>query len=72
MVGLSLAASQIHVAHTKTGACAIAEAQATAVTESPTSNVPGKVFDRIMMVQLETTSFGNATSDRADALYQHK
>lgn len=52
------------VQHTRTGTCAVAAARATAQSESPTSNVPGKLFDRILTVYLETTSFGNATADR--------
>ena len=56
------------VPHTATGTSALPAAAATAKTESPTSNVPGKVFDRIMMVYLETTSFGNATADRISIL----
>ena len=54
----------IQVSHTATGTCAEPSAQATARTESSTSNVKGKAFDRILQVMLETTSFGNATADR--------
>lgn len=56
------------VQHTATDTCQIPAAAATAKTESPTSNVPGKIFDRILMVYLETTSFGNATADRMSIL----
>jgi hypothetical protein len=54
----------IQVSHTATGTCAEPSAQATARTDSSTSNVKGKAFDRILQVMLETTSFGNATADR--------
>ena len=54
----------IQVSFTATGTCAEPSAQATARTESSTSNVKGKAFDRILQVMLETTSFGNATADR--------
>lgn len=53
-----------HVKYTATGTCYLPKAQATALTESPTSNVAGKAFDKILTVYLETTSFGNATADR--------
>lgn len=56
--------AQEHVKYTATGTCYLPKAQATALTESPTSNVAGKAFDRILTVYLETTSFGNATADR--------
>lgn len=53
----------IQVSYTATGTCAEPSAQATARTDSSTSNVKGKAFDRILQVMLETTSYGNATSD---------
>lgn len=62
-LALCSTALSIHVKHTGTGTCGLPAAQATAKTESSTSKVKGKAFDRILMVMLETTSFGNATSD---------
>lgn len=59
-----VAFGQITVENTATCSSSVQAAAATALTESPTSNVPGKAFDRIMMVYLETTSYGNATADR--------
>lgn len=55
---------QISVANTATCASDGAAAAATAKTESPTSNVCGRAFDRIMMVYLETTMYSNAIADR--------
>lgn len=52
------------VTHTATATSDIAAAAATAKTESPTSNVKGKAFDRILQIYLETTAYENATADR--------
>lgn len=54
----------IPVANTATCSKAVAAAAATARTDSATSNVAGKAFNRIMQVYHETTSFGNVTNDR--------
>ncbi|KAK8024821.1 hypothetical protein PG990_002644 [Apiospora arundinis] len=51
------------VTHTATATSDIAAAAATAKTESPTSNVKGKAFDRIFQIYLETTAYENATVD---------
>lgn len=68
VAGLSFASGQISVANTATCATDVAAAAATARTDSSTSNVPGQVFDRILTVYLETTSYGNATADRMPPL----
>lgn len=52
------------VTHTATATGDIAAAAATAKTESPTSDVKGKAFDRILQIYLETTAYENATADR--------
>ena len=52
------------VTHTSTASSDIAAAAATALTESSTSRVRGKAFDRIMMIYLETTAYENAIADR--------
>lgn len=39
-------------------------AQATALTESPTSNVKGKVFDRYVSIWFENTDYDMAAADR--------
>ncbi|KAL5454686.1 hypothetical protein PMIN06_004836 [Paraphaeosphaeria minitans] len=44
--------------------CRYADAAATALTESPTSDVEGKAFDRILQIYYETTSYENAAVDR--------
>ncbi|KAL8364901.1 hypothetical protein RB595_003945 [Gaeumannomyces hyphopodioides] len=49
--------------HTATATNDVATAAATAKTLSPTSNVKGKAFDRILQVYLETTSFDDAVAD---------
>jgi hypothetical protein len=36
--------------YTSTGTAAVAKARATALTESPTSNVAGKTFDRFVAI----------------------
>ena len=56
--------SELTVSHTATGTADIAAAQATALTESSTSDVRGRAFDRILFIYLETTSYENATADR--------
>ena len=50
--------------YTATSPAAVASAQATALTRSPTSNVPGKAFDRIAIVWLENTDYTLAAGDR--------
>ena len=52
------------LANTATASVSIAAAQATAKTLSPTSNVKGKVFDRIIQIYLETTAYNNTIADR--------
>ena len=66
LAACSFALAQVQ--HTATGTSELPAAAATAKTESPTSHVPGKAFDRILTVYLETTSFGNATADRMSIL----
>ena len=39
-------------------------AQATALTESPTSNVKGKAFDRYVSIWFENTDYDLAAADR--------
>ena len=50
--------------NTATGTAAVAAAAATAKTESPTSHVPGKAFDRIAIIWLENTDYTMAVGDR--------
>ena len=45
-LGTALAQTQ----YTSTGTAAVAKARATALTESPTSNVAGKTFDRFVTI----------------------
>ncbi|GKT45737.1 acid phosphatase [Colletotrichum spaethianum] len=51
------------IQYTSTASAAVAAAAATAKTESPVSNVKGKVFNRIAQIYLETTAYENATAD---------
>jgi hypothetical protein len=51
--------------YTATGASAVAAARATALTESPTSNVAGKTFDRFVTIWLENTDYSAAAGDGA-------
>lgn len=50
--------------YTATGAAAVAKARATALTESPTSYVKGKTFDRFVTIFLENTDYDSAAADR--------
>ena len=77
-VGVAFAAPRLHphqvlerralstqtVTHTSTATSDVAAAAATALTESSTSYVKGKAFDRILVIYLETTAFDNAIQDR--------
>jgi hypothetical protein len=49
--------------YTSTGTAAVAKARATALTESPTSNVPGKSFDRFVTIWCENTDYDMAAGD---------
>lgn len=49
--------------YTATGTADVAAARATAKTSSPTSNVKGKVFDRLAIIWLENTDYDLAAGD---------
>ena len=49
--------------NTQTSAAAVASAAATALTTSPTSHVPGKAFDRFVVIWLENTDYDKAVGD---------
>lgn len=55
--------------YTSTSAVDVYAAQATAKTESPTSNVSGKAFDRIAIIWNENTDYTKAKADREYILY---
>lgn len=48
---------------TATDPAAVYAAQATAKTESPTSHVKGKVFDRFVTIWFENTDFQSAAAE---------
>ena len=50
--------------YTASSSAAVAAAAATVLTNSPTSKVKGKAFDRIMQIYLETTDYHDANRDR--------
>lgn len=50
--------------NTAASASDVAAAAATAKTESPTSHVPGKAFDRFVVIWLENTDYSAAAADR--------
>jgi|HubBroStandDraft_4_1064222.scaffolds.fasta_scaffold649438_2 hypothetical protein len=50
--------------YTSTGSAAVAAARATALTESPTSNVQGLTFNRFVTIWLENTDYSTAAGDR--------
>ncbi|KAH6678275.1 phosphoesterase family-domain-containing protein [Halenospora varia] len=58
---LALAFAQTQ--YTSTGTAAVAKARATALTESPTSNVVGKTFDRFVTIWFENTDYSMAAGD---------
>jgi len=49
--------------NTATGTADVAAAAATALTSSPTSNVPGKAFNRFAIIWLENTDYLKAVGD---------
>lgn len=57
--------------NTATSASDVAAAAATAKTESPTSHVPGKAFDRFVVIWLENTDYSAAAADRTCHLSYH-
>ncbi|KAI1170068.1 acid phosphatase phoa [Nemania sp. FL0916] len=57
------AAAQIENMYTATGTAEVAAAAATAKTESPTSHVKGKAFDRFVVIWLENTDYDMAIND---------
>ena len=67
LITLSVAvilAAYVAAQNTATGTAAVAAAAATAKTESPTSHVPGKAFNRIAIIWLENTDYNMAVGDR--------
>ena len=50
--------------YTATAAAEVANAKATALTLSPTSNVVGKTFDRFVTIWCENTDYSMAAGDR--------
>ncbi|TVY50119.1 Acid phosphatase [Lachnellula occidentalis] len=58
-----LAVGLAQTQYTSTAAAAVAKARATALTESPTSNVAGKTFDRFVAIWCENTDYSMAAGD---------
>lgn len=54
--------------YTATGVQDVAKAAATAKTSSPTSNVPGKAFDRLVIVYFENQNYDKSIGDRESSL----
>ena len=63
LIALTVAAPA-PVSPTATDAADVYAAQATAKTESPTSHVKGKVFDRYVSIWFENTDYETAAADR--------
>lgn len=59
-----LLAVSVAAQNTLTSPVDVARAAATARTNSPTSNVKGKAFDRIAIIWLENTDYAKAVGDR--------
>jgi len=60
LVGTAVSQTQ----YTSTAASAVEKARATALTESPTSNIAGKTFDRFVTIWCENTDYSIAAGDR--------
>lgn len=71
IVSTLLATTFAQVQYTSTGSAAVAKAQATALTESPTSNVAGKTFDRFVTIWCENTDYALALADRRSSLSKY-
>ena len=67
----TLASVAIAASPTATDASDVYAAQATALTESPTSNVKGKAFDRYVSIWFENTDYDMAAADRKSSI-QHQ
>lgn len=65
LIGVALATP---TQYTSTGSAAVAKAKATALTESPTSNVAGKTFDRFVSIWCENTDYSMAAADRTASI----
>lgn len=50
--------------YTATGVADVAAAAATAKSSSPTSNIPGKAFDRLVIVYFENQNYDKSIGDR--------
>jgi len=50
--------------YTSTAASAVEKARATALTESPTSDIAGKTFDRFVTIWCENTDYSIPAGDR--------
>lgn len=61
---LFLLAIHVSAQNTLTSPVDVARAAATARTNSPTSNVKGRAFDRIAIIWLENTDYAKAVGDR--------
>src|SRR5271167_883065 len=55
--------------YTATSPAQVAKARATALTLSPTSNVPGKTFDRFVTIWLENEDYSVAIADGITPLF---
>lgn len=64
---LFVLAASVAAQNTLTSPVDVARAAATALTNSPTSNVKGNVFDRIAIIWLENTDYDKAAGDRKEA-----
>ncbi len=57
--------------YTATNSASVAKARATALTESPTSYVKGKTFDRFVTIWCENTDYSAAAGDRNTSQLDH-
>jgi acid phosphatase len=64
LASLASAALAAPASPTATDTADVYAAQATALTETVTSKVKGKVFDRYVSIWLENTDYSSAAADR--------
>jgi acid phosphatase len=64
LLSFLLLATSVVAQNTATGTSDVAAAAATAKTNSPTSSVKGKAFDRFVVIWLENTDYDKAIGDR--------
>lgn len=63
-IAAAITAANAQTQYTATNSASVAKARATALTESPTSYIKGKTFDRFVAIWCENTDYSSAAGDR--------